>query len=188
MSDVLTATPAAQYSADCREDSTTELVAQFIGCLLPPPEAKRALRGIYTPALHEKLIEQFAKIRRNHFAPSRDPGVLPKWRLKRVERFISARIHDASSLRDMADAAQLSPMHFAAQFRLATGMTPRQYLQRRRVLLAQDLLSDPARSIVDVALSVGFQSQSYFTTVFKRQIGVPPRRWQDLQWEGGLDG
>ena len=48
-------------------------------------------------------------------------------------------------------------MHFAAQFRAATGLRPHQYLLRRRIERAQQLLIETGMPIVDVALSVGFQ-------------------------------
>ena len=62
-------------------------------------------------------------------------------------------------------------MHFAAQFRSATGLRPHEFLLRRRIDHAQRLLAEPGTRLVDVALSVGFQTQAHFTTVFKRFVG-----------------
>src|SRR5262245_51035850 len=45
---------------------------------------------------------------------------------------------------------------------------------------ARELLRDPRRTLVDIALSVGFQSQAHFTTVFRRFTGAPPHRWRRL--------
>jgi AraC family transcriptional regulator len=69
-------------------------------------------------------------------------------------------------------------MHFAAQFRVATGLRPREYIVHRRIEQAQELLRDTKRTLVDVALSVGFQSQAYFTTVFRRLVDETPYRWR----------
>ena len=69
-------------------------------------------------------------------------------------------------------------MHFAAQFRAATGLPPHEYLLRRRVERAQEMLVEGATSLVEIALSVGFQNQSHFTSVFKRFVGQPPRAWR----------
>jgi AraC-like DNA-binding protein len=68
-------------------------------------------------------------------------------------------------------------MHFAAQFRAATGLRPHEYLLRRRIERAQELLRREPISLSDVALSVGFQTQAHFTTVFKRFVGRTPHRW-----------
>jgi AraC-like DNA-binding protein len=69
-------------------------------------------------------------------------------------------------------------MHFAALFRVATGARPHEYVLRRRIERAQELLRDSSLTLVDVALSVGFQTQSHFTTVFKRFTGETPHRWR----------
>ena len=43
------------------------------------------------------------------------------------------------------------------------------------------MLARTDRSVVNVALSVGFQTQSHFTSVFKRFAGQPPRAWRESQ-------
>jgi AraC-like DNA-binding protein len=83
----------------------------------------------------------------------------------------------------MAAVAGLTRMHFAAQFRAATGMRPHDFLLQRRIDRARRLLRDPKLALVDVALSVGFQTQAHFTTVFKRFAGDTPNRWRRLALE-----
>jgi AraC family transcriptional regulator len=108
---------------------------------------------------------------------------LPKWRLKRAMEYIETHLDDPVSLTDLATAAGLTRMHFAAQFRAATGLRPHEYLLRRRVERGQDMLSASKMTVVDIALSVGFQTQSHFTTVFKRFTGQPPHTWRRLHGE-----
>jgi AraC family transcriptional regulator len=69
-------------------------------------------------------------------------------------------------------------MHFAAQFRAYTGMTPREFVLMRRVQHAQALLADPRKTLADVALGVGFRTQAHFTTVFHRFAGSTPNSWR----------
>ncbi len=57
-------------------------------------------------------------------------------------------------------------------------MRPHSYLIHRRIALAKKMLSVPGTAIVDIALSVGFQTQAHFTTVFKRTEGVTPCKWR----------
>src|ERR1700690_546392 len=106
-------------------------------------------------------------------------GALARWRLKRAIDFIEARLDNPVSLADMASSAGLTRMHFAAQFRAATGLRPHEYLLRRRVERAQEMLIGSGMSLVDVARSVGFQTQAHFTGVFKRYAGHPPRVWRE---------
>jgi len=105
---------------------------------------------------------------------------LARWRLKRALDYVEARLDKPVSLADVASSAGLTRMHFATQFRAATGMRPHDFVLRRRIDRAQELLRDPKLALVDVALSVGFQTQAHFTTVFKRFAGETPHRWRRL--------
>jgi AraC family transcriptional regulator len=104
---------------------------------------------------------------------------LARWRLKRAIDYFEARIDKPVSLAAVASSAGLTSMHFAAQFRVSTGLRPHEYFLRRRIERAQEMLAETAMSLVDIALSVGFQTQSHFTTVFKRYVGQPPRAWRE---------
>ncbi|HEY6633127.1 MAG TPA: AraC family transcriptional regulator [Rhizobiaceae bacterium] len=105
-------------------------------------------------------------------------GALQKWRLKRVMTYIDEHIGESVSLADLAGAAGLSRMYFAARFRAATGLRPREYILRRRVERAKEMLAQSDDSLVDIAFNVGFQTQAHFTTVFKRFAGITPGRWR----------
>jgi len=59
-------------------------------------------------------------------------------------------------------------------------MRPHQYLLKQRVERAKELLKQAEISLVDVALTVGFQTQAHFTTVFKRFAGDTPYQWRSV--------
>ena len=105
-------------------------------------------------------------------------GKLPKWRLRRVHDHLAANLAEPISLADLAEAAGLSRMHFAAQFRAATGCRPHDYVLQYRIEQAKQMLTGTDMTLVNVALSVGFQTQSHFSTVFRRLTGSTPARWQ----------
>jgi AraC family transcriptional regulator len=115
----------------------------------------------------------------NRIAERRKVGELPRWRLKRAIDYFEARIGNPVTLAGVASSAGVTRMHFAAQFRAATGLRPHEYFLRRRIERAQQMLADTNMSLVDIALSVGFQTQSHFTSVFKRYAGQPPRAWRE---------
>lgn len=106
---------------------------------------------------------------------------LQKWRLKRVMQYIDDNLDAKVTLQQLAAVAGLSRMHFAAQFRAAVGMRPHDYLLKRRIERAQELLRRTDTSLVDIALTVGFQTQAHFTTVFKRFTGDTPYQWRSAQ-------
>ncbi|WP_454625064.1 helix-turn-helix domain-containing protein [Bradyrhizobium cenepequi] len=120
------------------------------------------------------------------FAPTgpaeRPAGGLQKWRLKRVAEYVDSHLSKKITLSDLAAVAGLSRMHFASQFRMATGLRPHEYLLRQRIRRADELLRHTTMTIVEVALSVGFQTQAHFTTVFKRIAGNTPAQWRNTHY------
>ena len=110
--------------------------------------------------------------------PRAKVNALPKWRLRRVEQHIAAHFERSISLSELANVAGLSRMHFAAQFRAATGYRPREYLLNHRIEHAKSLLATTDRPLAEIALAVGFSTQAHFSTVFKRISGQTPGRWR----------
>jgi AraC-like DNA-binding protein len=118
-----------------------------------------------------------AHIARRELSRSR-VNALAKWRLRRVEEYVSTNFHRGIGLLDLAKVAGLSRMHFAAQFRAATGYRPREYLLHQRIERAKSIMSSSSTPLAEVALSVGFSTQAHFSTVFKRMTDQTPARWR----------
>ncbi|MEQ1954049.1 AraC family transcriptional regulator [Mesorhizobium sp. CN2-181] len=132
--------------------------------------------GAYADAIRVALAARWLKLRSNEQSESTE--ALQKWRLKRVLAHIDENLGEAVSLADLARAAGLSRMYFAARFRAATGLRPHDYLLQRRIERAKELLSRTEETLVNIALDVGFQTQAHFTTVFKKFAGSTPGRWR----------
>jgi AraC family transcriptional regulator len=133
--------------------------------------------------------ENGSSIDDGRFAPTgpadRPVGGLQKWRLKRVADYVDSHLSKKITLSDLAAVAGLSRMHFASQFRIATGLRPHEYLLRQRIHRADELLRHTTMTIVEVALGVGFQTQAHFTTVFKRIAGSTPAQWRNTHYAVG---
>jgi AraC family transcriptional regulator len=113
-------------------------------------------------------------------AKRRQARALQKWRLKRVVEYIDNHLSARITLSDLAAVAGLSRMHFASQFRMATNLRPHEFLLQQRIKRAEVLLQSTTMPIVEIALTVGFQTQAHFTTVFKRFVGETPQRWRGI--------
>lgn len=103
------------------------------------------------------------------------------WRLKRVRDYVDAHFAHPITLSDLANVAGLSRMHFAGEFRRATGVRPHEFVLRQRVERSQKMLLASNLSLVQIALSHGFQTQSHYSVVFKRIVGHTPARWRAQQ-------
>lgn len=82
----------------------------------------------------------------------------------------------AWTLDDLGRAAGMSRSAFASRFHDKVGMTPMNYLTRWRMQLAQDGLSDPGLSMIDIAERSGYTSEAAFCRAYKREFGTTPGR------------
>jgi AraC-like DNA-binding protein len=161
------------------------MVEQLGRALLAADEAGEPLGRLYADCVSISIIARLIASTRPASASKRPKTTgLAKWRLRRAIDYIEARLDASVSLVDIASAAGLTRMHFAAQFRAATGLRPHEYLLLRRIERAQEMLVEPDASLVDVALSVGFLNQSHFTSTFKRFVGQPPGAWRQARGYG----
>ena len=103
---------------------------------------------------------------------------LPIYKLKRVKEYIEANLERALSLDELAQVTNMSAGHFSRLFKQSTGHTPHQYLIRRRVKRAKELLRYKQLSIADVAYQVGFANQGHLNYHFKRCTGITPKAMQ----------
>jgi AraC family transcriptional regulator len=101
-------------------------------------------------------------------------GGLPIHQLREVEDYVRQRLAEGISVEELADLAGLSPFHFSRVFKQATGMSPLQFVTRERVTRAQQLIRETSRSLIEIALDVGYTSPSHFAQVFRRVAGVTP--------------
>jgi transcriptional regulator GlxA family with amidase domain len=68
-------------------------------------------------------------------------------------------------------------MHFAGLFRRATGYRPREFVLRRRIEAACDVLRSPRAGVLSIATQCGFRSHAHFAMVFERVMGATPSKW-----------
>lgn len=137
-------------------------------------ESGKASDGLYAESVGQTLVMHVARLEQ----PRPTVNALPKWRLKRVQEYVDTHLDECISLADLAKSVGLSRMHFAAQFRAATGYRPHDYVLYQRIESAKAILSSTDMPLAEVALTVGFHAQAHFSTVFKRLAGETPARWR----------
>ncbi len=98
--------------------------------------------------------------------------------MRRLMEFIEANLDGDLSLEKMAADVGISPLYLPRAFKAAFGQSPHQYVLRRRIERAKELLRDTATPVVDVALASGFSSQSHLSNWFLRLVGVSPAAYR----------
>ena len=101
-------------------------------------------------------------------------GGIPRYKLRRVIDYIRDNLGADLKIAEIARQVNMSTSHFTRQFKLAAGLAPHQYIMQKRIEAAKKLLTETEIPIAQIALEIGFQSQSRFTTLFRHLIGTTP--------------
>ena len=88
--------------------------------------------------------------------------------------YMEENLTEDITLADISKAVNLSAFHFQRAFTLLTGMSPAEYLRKRRLSQAASELVKGDGKVIDIALKFGFNSPESFTKAFTRFHGVSP--------------
>lgn len=97
----------------------------------------------------------------------------------KVMEYVKANYSRKISLDDVARHVYLSRSYLSSLFKEETGMSLFTYINRVRVEKSKLFLLDNTVALVDVASLCGFEDQSYFTKVFKKETGYSPKKYRD---------
>ncbi len=103
-------------------------------------------------------------------------GRLDRVKMRRVQEFIEEHLGEDLTLVSLANIAGVSASYFSHLFRNSLAVAPHQYLLKRRLEHARDLLENSRRSIAEIASATGFSDQSHLTRQFKRRFGITPQQ------------
>ena len=97
--------------------------------------------------------------------------------LKNVIAMIEEHYDECITLDDLARSAGMNSKYFCRYFREMTHRTPIDYLNYYRIEQACFKLATSNDSIAEIAMSCGFNDQSYFIKTFKKYKGVTPKKY-----------
>lgn len=127
-------------------------------------------------AAAEALTLRLASPRAARPQPGR--GGLAPWQLRRVRDLMLGALDQPLTLAQLAAAARLSPFHFCRAFRDTTGETPFAHLARLRLERAMRLAAETDRPLLEIALEVGYETESGLARLFRRSLGVGPAAYR----------
>lgn len=148
-----------------------------------------------------QTIFHISKDFNNQLEKMDSPEQLALWLTDTLERFASAifdfagaKHHDVVgqtmayvkenydkkiTLDELAGRVYLSRSYLCSIFKESVGTSIVSYINRIRIQKSRQLLSDRSLSLSQVAIQCGFVDQSYFTKMFKREMGVSPKQYRD---------
>lgn len=107
-------------------------------------------------------------VRQSDAEPSRD-------RLLTSLNYLNRHYADPIVLSSLASMEYLSVSRYSALFRLLMGVSPQKYLIELRLKNAREMLASTDLSVSEIARSVGYDDPLYFSRLFRKHFGIPPR-------------
>ena len=95
-----------------------------------------------------------------------------------AKRYIDTNYAQDITLDSLADLTHINKFYLAHSFTECIGQSPISYLTERRLAACKELLSSSNLSVTQIATSAGFSSQSYFSQIFSKKVGMSPRQYR----------
>jgi AraC family transcriptional regulator len=99
---------------------------------------------------------------------------LSRRQMRVLDNYVSVNLATAVGLPELAALLSMGQNQLLRRLKMSTGMTPHHYVMRKRIERARTMLRENERSIAEVALEVGFSSQSHFSERFRALVGTTP--------------
>ncbi|MFV8819837.1 helix-turn-helix domain-containing protein [Haliea sp. E17] len=139
---------------------------------------------IVIEAASRLLLVELARLAGRERAPGEAParrvrGGLCAWQLRRIrERLAAAAQTGFPPVAEIAALCGVSEGHLMRAFKVSTGSSLHDTITQQRLLLARDLLRDSDLAVSEIALRLGFAGGAYFSTAFRRFVGMSPSRYR----------
>ncbi len=124
------------------------------------------------------LLEMLAEGAR-HAGETGPVAVIPRW-LRIARDYLEANFLRPLSLAEIATAAGVHRVHLSREFRRYFSTTVGEFLRRKRIEHACQLVSTTNIALAEIAMTCGFADQSHFSATFRRQVGLTPARFRQV--------
>lgn len=131
---------------------------------------------LYAETLGLLSVVELMQVQKIERKPAARKGGLSVQHEMLVKDYIEDYLHSNITLADLAALVGLTRFHFARAFKTSIGISAHQYVLRRRVEYARELLQNTKLDIEAIAQKVGFGNATLLGRHFRRQLGTPPNR------------
>lgn len=163
-------------TAPCLQIGINEQVVSIFEEII---EKTKQERSGYQPLISGAVVHLLGlihSISREHNFEDQQTAILNMVNKARI--LIRANVEQQISPEKIADELGLNYSWFRKTFKAYTGIAPGQYLIQLKIEKAKMLLSDPGKSVKEVAHTLNFDSSFYFSKLFKEKTGLPPEKYR----------
>lgn len=160
----------------CLQDIT---LTSFLNALADELQSPSQIGPLYAESIATSVAMHIARRAEREIGEFRYQGMRRRTLSNIIEKIDQNLAHELT-LDDLTQEADMSRAHFIKSFKKSTGLTPHQFLIRRRIKLAASLMLQSDQGLADIALQSGFSSQSHLTQMFSKVMNITPHRYRLL--------
>lgn len=97
---------------------------------------------------------------------------------KEISKYIDTHIDNKFCLNELSKLANINKFGFSKKFKMATGMTPMNYILMRKVFSSKQLIH-LSSELTEIAYQYNFTDLAHFSKTFKRYIGISPKKYKE---------
>ncbi|MCQ6560559.1 helix-turn-helix transcriptional regulator [Paenibacillus mendelii] len=97
--------------------------------------------------------------------------------LRPILEYVERHLHERITLEEVSKLAKMSYFYFSKFFKKTTGLTFTEYMNRKRIFRAEQLLLTTGLTITEIAETVGIENMTHFYQLFKRYTGSTPKQF-----------
>ena len=99
--------------------------------------------------------------------------------VSRAKAYIDENFHKDISLDEVSRVVDISPYYFSKLFKQEEGVNFIEYLTKKRMQNARQLLKNPSLSIKEICVMSGYSDPNYFSRIFKKYEGITPSEYRE---------
>lgn len=138
---------------------------------------QQKIYAIDTFEVLEEWFNQYLTQKMIHLQQSNFAGIRKD--VAEAQRFIMTHLHEKISMDEMAKRLNLNATHFSRTFKKETGETFVEFVTKRKMEKAKELLDHSNQTIEQIALELAYVSNSYFNRVFRSYTGMSPNEYRN---------
>jgi AraC family transcriptional regulator len=166
-----------------RDERLARLARDLAEELLEESAGQELVVGALVEHALVHLLRRYSNVRRSEHLELSRVGLVDR-RIRLAVELMHAHLDRDLPLEEIAEAAHLSPFHFARLFKKLTGATPHAYLASLRAARARELLAGTDLPVTEVGARVGYMSSSHFAKAFRQATGISPRAYRNALVRG----
>lgn len=160
-------------------DSIKDKMHSILDMLLFEADGEYMHHEISCQNLAEIFIIYIMRLQNLNLTPSLDTKMSKECGI--AKRYIDSNYMENITLDLLAELTHMNKFYLVHSFTKYTGMSPINYLAQKRIQISMEYLASTDYSIAQIASNVGFSSQSYFSQVFRKALGMTPVQYRKQQ-------